>query len=204
MNAATRIPVVLEFDSDDLPPGQETGNSPEEYTYDPLPDSHCFRVLELLPGDRDSRLECQLSIERLGDQDLPPYRTVSYTWTESKYDNLVIAGKKVTEFPGPREKYLIQHPVWINDRRLLISTNLRDALRTFRHWSQPLRLWVDAICIYPDRHRTKCCRNLRFEPLFCEGVGFAHLACRIGKFTLRVFIIEIYQYIAFYLYLTIC
>jgi hypothetical protein len=43
---------------------------------------------------------------------------------------------------------------------------------------------------------------LRFEPQFCDGVGIAHLACRIGKFTLRVFIMEIYQYIAFYLHLT--
>src|SRR5271170_983143 len=62
---------------------------------------------------------------------------------------------------------------------------------------------VDAVCIYQDRYRSKCCRNLRFEPQFCEGVGFAHLTCRIGKFTLRVFIMEIYQYIAFYLHLTI-
>ncbi|PMD16220.1 hypothetical protein NA56DRAFT_545385, partial [Hyaloscypha hepaticicola] len=98
-----------------------------EYAYSPLPDSHCFRVLELFPGDHDSRLECQLSIERLDDEDLLPYRAVSYTWTESKYDNL--------------------HPIWINGRRLLITTNLRDALRTFRHENQSLRFWVDAICI---------------------------------------------------------
>jgi hypothetical protein len=124
MSAATRIPVILELDDDDLSLGQEARNSLEEYTYSTLPDSHCFRVLELLPGDRHSRLECQLSIERLDDKDLLAYRAVSYTWTESKYDNLVIAGKKVTEFPGPREKYLIQHPIWINGRRLLITTNL--------------------------------------------------------------------------------
>jgi hypothetical protein len=37
---------------------------------------------------------------------------------------------------------------------------------------------IALICMYPDRHRTKCCRNLRCEPQFCEGVGFAHLACR--------------------------
>src|SRR5256885_12454433 len=62
---------------------------------------------------------------------------------------------------------------------------------------------IDSVCMYQDRYRSKCCRNLKFEPQFCEGVGFAHLACRIGKFTLRVFIREIYQYIAFYLDLTI-
>jgi hypothetical protein len=37
---------------------------------------------------------------------------------------------------------------------------------------------IALICMYPDRHRTKCCRNSRCEPQFCEGVGFAHLACR--------------------------
>jgi hypothetical protein len=40
-------------------------------------------------------------------------------------------------------------------------------------------------------------QKFEVEPLFCEGFGFAHLACRIGEFTLRVFIMEIYQYIAF-------
>jgi hypothetical protein len=30
-----------------------------------------------------------------------------------------------------------------------------------------------------DRYRTKCCRKLRFEPLICESVGFAILACRV-------------------------
>jgi hypothetical protein len=33
-------------------------------------------------------------------------------------------------------------------------------------------IWVDSICIYQDRYRTKCCRNLRFEPQFCEGGWF--------------------------------
>jgi hypothetical protein len=34
-------------------------------------------------------------------------------------------------------------------------------------------LWVDAICMYSYRTATKCCRNLRFRPQFCEGFGFA-------------------------------
>ena len=63
--------------------------------------------------------------------------------------------------------------------------------------------WIDSLCIYQDRYRSKYWRYLRFEPQFCEGVGFAHLTCQIRKFTLRIFIMEIYQYIAFYLHLTI-
>jgi len=143
----SRIPAVLEFDSDDLPPRQATGSSLEEYKYDKLPNSHCIRLLELLPGEGTSRIECQITVKNLDDGAPLPFRAVSYTWVESKYDNLVIAGKKVTEFPGPRAKYAIQHPVWIDGCRLLISTNLRDALRRFRHQGKSLWFWIDALCI---------------------------------------------------------
>ena len=32
---------------------------------------------------------------------------------------------------------------------------------------------VDRVCTYSYRTATKCCRNLRFRPQFCEGFGFA-------------------------------
>jgi hypothetical protein len=35
------------------------------------------------------------------------------------------------------------------------------------------RIWIDALCLYLDRHRTKCRRNLRLSPLFSEGIRFA-------------------------------
>jgi hypothetical protein len=31
---------------------------------------------------------------------------------------------------------------------------------------------IDSVCIYPDRSRIRHLRNLRFEPLFCEGVDY--------------------------------
>ena len=78
--------------------------------------------------------------------------------------------------------------ILVNATSMGVTHNLESALRHLRN---------------QDRYRSKCCRNLRCEPQFCEGVVFAHLACRMGKFTLRVFIMEIYLYIAFYLHLTI-
>jgi hypothetical protein len=33
-------------------------------------------------------------------------------------------------------------------------------------------LWVDSVCIYLNRSRTKYCSNLRFEPPFSEAVGY--------------------------------
>jgi hypothetical protein len=91
----------------------------------------------------------------------------------------------------------------VDGKVIHITSSLSDAFQHLRFETVARALWVDQVCIYQDRYRNKCCRNLRCEPQFCEGVGFAHLACRIGKFTLRVFIMEIYQYIAFYLHLTI-
>jgi hypothetical protein len=63
-----------------------------------------------------------------------------------------------------------------NDRPLHVTPNLYDVLEELRRNRVNARWWIDAICMYPDRYRTKCCRNLRFEPQFCEGFGFAHLA----------------------------
>jgi hypothetical protein len=37
-------------------------------------------------------------------------------------------------------------------------------------------VWIDAICLYVDQHRTKYHRNLRFGPLFSGGLRFAEHA----------------------------
>jgi hypothetical protein len=33
-------------------------------------------------------------------------------------------------------------------------------------------MWIDSICLYPDRSRTKCCRNLRSVPQSSEEFNF--------------------------------
>ena len=149
-----------------------------EYSYKPLTGSG-IRVATLQPGSSAGRIS--ISLRHVGVHDEPMYEALSYTWGELK---------DVCSLECDRGQ-------------LTVTRNLYHALLRLRDEHNPRTPWIDAVCIYQDRYRTKCCRNLRFEPLFCEGVGFAHLACRIGKFTLRVFIMEIYQYIAFYLYLTI-
>jgi hypothetical protein len=105
------------------------------------------------------------------------YMALSYTW-------------------GPPQP---AHQIFVNEKRFSVRSNLwhfLNSLPRLRNYSESCStdatrrpesdninahehvFWVDAVCIYPDRHRTKCYRNLRFEPLFCEGVGFARLACR--------------------------
>src|SRR3984957_381778 len=68
------------------------------------------------------------------------------------------------------------HHIHVRSTRLSINVNLNAALGRLRQSGASRHTWVDAVCIYQDRHRTKYCRNLRFEPLFREGVGSAHLA----------------------------
>jgi hypothetical protein len=60
----------------------------------------------------------------------------------------------------------------VNGHKVYITPNLYAALEHLRDLFNTTVLWVDAVCVYPDRHRTKCCRNLRFEPLLCEGDWF--------------------------------
>jgi hypothetical protein len=55
----------------------------------------------------------------------------------------------------------------------LVTGNLFEALTRLREEGDSKWIWIDALCIYSYRTATKCCRNLRFRPQFCEGFGFA-------------------------------
>src|SRR5271156_5680745 len=102
----------------------------------------------------DSTFTIVLQKANLGDA--PDFDALSYAWGDREQSTPVGAAG------GPTS--------------VEIAPNLRSAMNHF--WSSSLEraIWIDALCIYQDRHRTKYCRNLRFEPLFREGVGSAHLA----------------------------
>ncbi|KAH8898829.1 HET-domain-containing protein [Thozetella sp. PMI_491] len=117
------------------------------YTYEQLPCGDYFRLLVLLPGERGQTLRCSIGHYNLDAWNMPPYKALSYTWGESQYDDLVIAGERVPMDSNLRRQYDIRHPLDCGDGRLLISTNLRDALRSIRHPLLPVMLWVDAVCI---------------------------------------------------------
>jgi Heterokaryon incompatibility protein (HET) len=140
------------------------GNSPyqagtrEMYSYEALEGSD-IRIATLKPGAAADPIS--ISLRHVGPQDEPKYKALSYTWGD------------------PKDECSLQ----CGGAQLTVTKNLYSALVHLRDERNPRNFWIDAVCIYQDRYRTKCCRNLRFEPQFCEGIGFAHLACRIGKFT---------------------
>jgi Heterokaryon incompatibility protein (HET) len=112
-----------------------------------LPDNS-IRILTLLPGTEEEEIRCQMRCATLSDR--PRYSAVSYMW-------------------GPSDE---RRTIWINEQQIYVRKNLWSALQRLRLRTQDRKLWVDAICIYSHRTRIKCCRNLRFEPLFCEGFDF--------------------------------
>jgi len=59
----------------------------------------------------------------------------------------------------------------IDDQDFPVRLNLFSAIESLRlRGFSGAKFWIDAICIYSDRSRMKHCRNLRFEPPFCEGI----------------------------------
>jgi hypothetical protein len=102
---------VIEYDHEDLT--VENGDAVREvaYVYEQLPDAHHFRLLELSPGKWGSRLECEISTHVFDENNVPLYRALSYMWTESKYDRLIISGKSTAESQSFRDQYSIRHPV---------------------------------------------------------------------------------------------
>jgi hypothetical protein len=122
-----------------------------QYQYGRLAPSET-RLLELRRAHVFAKLTFSLKTCPLATA--PSYYALSYTWGNS----------------------LKPHSLVVGNRLVAVTENAFQALHALAPvWGTRL-IWIDSICIYLGQHRTKYCRNLRFEPLFCEGVGFAHLA----------------------------
>ena len=150
----------------------ESGTAPT--IYEPLrKDQNEIRLLTLLSVSNSHKrrfahrtsVSCNLASAALSEH--LKYEALSYTWDTD-----------LREEDGEGLTRLID----LNGNLVRIGQNIYDFLVRLQQPHVDRVVWVDALCIYLDRFRTKCCRNLWFEPLFCDGVGFAHLACRIGKF----------------------
>jgi hypothetical protein len=90
-----------------------------------------IRILVLNPGEQDAALTGSLevhSLDNLAQNDSAGYTALSYTWGSPSADDTVI------QLQGNTKHVFVQH-------------NLKLALQQLRAPDQPVRLWVDAICI---------------------------------------------------------
>jgi hypothetical protein len=121
-----------------------------EFRYLPLPeDGKHIRLLTLSPGEPQDELHLQLNVTPLNIGQ--HYEALSYFWGSPILEVKVTIGVSAGQY-------------------LLVTQNLATALRHLRHTHEPRVLWVDAVCMYSYQTATKCCRNLRFRPQFCERV----------------------------------
>lgn len=99
---------------------------PEKFNYQPLQEPMHFRLLKLLPGERDETLKCSLTHSSLKSHLY--YYAVSYTWGN----------------PG------LFHEIELGGVVHSIRANLFDFLQQLRQTHTAVTLWVDALCINQD------------------------------------------------------
>ena len=114
-----------------------------QFQHSHLPSLRSIRVIRLQPSiAKQSSLCCSLMEVSLGD--FPQYQALSYSW----------------------DSQVASHPIVCGGGILPITSNCVGALRQLRHPHEFLALWIDSICLYLDRYRTKYRGNLRLGPLF--------------------------------------
>jgi hypothetical protein len=169
--ASTHLPTkpiaVVDRDNDGLVVEDDLESSlVPAYRYEPLPKQTSFRLLQLRAGGPENPLECNTSTHDMDAPTLPSYYAMSYTWGSSIYDRLVIAGRSIPLDDELHSRYSIRHPLGCDGRRLLISTNLRNALRRFRHLLNPVTLWIDAICINQEDIHERASQVLLMKTIY--------------------------------------
>ncbi|PKK42524.1 hypothetical protein CI102_13592 [Trichoderma harzianum] len=79
----------------------------------------------------------QLSLRVVNLDDNPCYNALSYTWGPPSRE---AAARGMDSTPACRIK--------CNGESILVTQNLFDCLQQFAHGSNPMELWIDAICIH--------------------------------------------------------
>lgn len=103
------------------------------------------RVIKLLPGDYEDKLQCRLIPVDLDEP--PQYEALSYTWKETSFEraNYKVWNKETDQ--AFRSMVDFKYPVSLPGSFININTGLRDALRRLRHKDRPRYIWADQISI---------------------------------------------------------
>ncbi|PIB02416.1 hypothetical protein CB0940_01468 [Cercospora beticola] len=108
--------------------GQDTQN----FHYERLRDTkNGIRLAKIRPGSGNKRVAIDLVeswLPQSGQQAPQIYDALSYTWGDASRTKTILC----------------------NDRRLVVTENLHEALFRFRDPMHPVTLWIDQICIWQD------------------------------------------------------
>lgn len=98
------------------------------YKYEPLPGKTHIRLLIINPGAGEDVLSGSMITVDLDAPELASFEAISYTWGSGEKDQ----------------------PILINERSLLITRSLKEAILQTRLPERPRILWADSICINQD------------------------------------------------------
>lgn len=119
-----------------------------QYQYLPLDEArHEIRLMSLLPGAFSSPTRASLVATVFTKDIVPAFEALSYTWGS-------------TEDP---EKILV------DDRELLVTQNLAEALKYLRYEDKPRVLWIDAICVDQQDLGERSRQVLRMVDIYAEA-----------------------------------
>ena len=120
----------------------ELNDPTRHFRHDTLNSPDLIRLIELLPGDWEDDLRCNIHIVSL---DSPPtYDALSYSWGHESQDDPSLPSDVLSSFSRAFESG--KRFLRCNGQILLISSNLYNALRRLRDKSVKY-LWVDRVCI---------------------------------------------------------
>ncbi|KAK8121807.1 HET-domain-containing protein [Apiospora sp. TS-2023a] len=105
-----------------------------------------FRVLILLPGDKDEPLRCELLTASLTDH--PQYEALSYVWSIK---------------PDPAH-------ILLNGQEVAITEGLKDILFRLRLASDSRTLWIDRLCINQDNTAEKSYQVSQMRAIYSNCV----------------------------------
>jgi Heterokaryon incompatibility protein (HET) len=125
-------------------------------------------LLTLLPGENDASIDCNLCITSLGDYST--HKEGVYQWSTNKTFTHDEFKKDSSQQWAPKYEALSytwgspvskRREIRVNGSLVEVTLGLFQALQALWRPDEPRVLWIDTLCIYQDRYRSKCCRNLR-------------------------------------------
>ncbi|KAL8290971.1 hypothetical protein RB600_006443 [Gaeumannomyces tritici] len=121
-----------------------SGSLGNAYCYPPLPEHGSIRLLRLMPHkDKEAPIRCQLFEYPLQEpgQGIHLYEALSYVWgSEENKQPVFVQSNDKTEGSSAT-------PSTGNDRHLLVTANLHEALSHVRDRLLERVMWTDAVCI---------------------------------------------------------